>query len=569
MDTETSSPKALEAKLVGLSFSFGEGDAYYVHVSENPRLLSLLKPILEDNRILKYGHNLKYDYQVLLSEGISLSPLAFDSMVASYLLNPGSRAHDLDTLTFNEFGHQKIPIEDLIGKGKKQISMSEVPAERISPYACEDADFTLRLIKILLPRLVAEKTDHLFTNIEMPLIPVLAHMERWGISLDIKHLEKLGKKADIELKKIEKLIYELAGQEFNINSPAQLSNILFDVLGLEHLEVKKTKTGISTAATELAKLQGAHPVIDEIIKYRELAKLNNTYIKALPDLLSKADGRVHTSFNQTITATGRLSSSDPNLQNIPIRTDLGNEIRKAFTSDDGYNLLSLDYSQIELRIAATLSNDEAMLEIFRQGKDIHSATASKIFNVPLDEVTPRMRRDAKTINFGVLYGLSAFGLSERTKMERGEAKDFIEKYFEALPGINAYIQNTIDETRTRGFVTNALGRRRYLPEIRSSNYQVRSAAERAAVNMPIQSLNADIIKMAMIEINKNFRDEEDVRMLLQVHDELVFEVIQGKEAEFAAKLKGIMEGVYSLPAGLVVDIKMGKNWGEMATLGSN
>ena len=289
----------------------------------------------------------------------------------------------------------------------------------------------------------------------------------------------------------------------------------------------------------------------------------------MPDLLSKADGRVHTSFNQTITATGRLSSSDPNLQNIPIRTDLGNEIRKAFTSDDGYNLLSLDYSQIELRIAATLSNDEAMLEIFRQGKDIHSATASKIFNVPLDEVTPRMRRDAKTINFGVLYGLSAFGLSERTKMERGEAKDFIEKYFEAFPGINAYIQNTIDETRTRGFVTNALGRRRYLPEIRSSNYQVRSAAERAAVNMPIQSLNADIIKMAMIEINKNFRDEEDVRMLLQVHDELVFEVIQGKEAEFAAKLKGIMEGVYSLPAGLVVDIKMGKNWGEMATLGSN
>lgn len=562
-DTETTSTNSLEAALVGASFSFKEGEAYYVHLYEQPKMVEMLKPILEDNRLLKYGHNLKYDYQVLQNSGITLSPLAVDTMIASYLLNPGTRQHDLDTLVFNEYGHQKIPIDSLIGKGKKQIGMQEVPPEKVMPYACEDADFTLRLAKDLLPRIVKDKADELFSKIEVPLIPVLASMERWGISLDTEFLGKLGKKVNAELKKLEEKIYGLAGEEFNINSPAQLAVILFEKLGIESKDIKKTKTGKSTAATELAKMADLHPIIAEIQNYRELAKLSSTYIEALPELLSPADDRIHTSYNQTIAATGRLSSTDPNLQNIPIRTELGNEIRKAFVAEKGFNLLSLDYSQIELRIVSSLAKDEAMLEIFKQGGDIHAGTAAKIYEIPIEKVTPQQRRAAKTINFSVLYGVSAFGLSSRSEMTRSEAKDFIEKYFEAFPGISKFIKDTIEETRKRRYVTNPLGRRRYFPEIISSNFQVRSAAERAAVNMPIQSLAADIMKMAMIEVHKVCLDDKDIRMLLQVHDELVFEVKKGMEKEYADKLQKIMEGVYNLEAGVVVDAKVGQSWGAM------
>lgn len=567
VDIETSSLNPLEAEMVGVSFSWEENSGYYVHTYDNPKLLEMLKDVLEDNRILKYGHNLKFDYQVLLNEDIRLSPLAFDTMIASYLLNPGSRQHDLSTVIFNEFGHQMMPIEDLIGKGKKQISMSEVAPERTAPYACEDVDFTMRLAEKLMPRMVRDKTDHLFSEIEMPLVRVLARMERWGVALNKDFLDKLGDKTSQEIKKLEEKIYKLAGEEFNINSPQQLSVVLYEKLELDTSDIRKTKTGYSTAASELEKLMDKHPIITEIQNYRELTKLFSTYIEALPKLISPADNRVHTSFNQTVTATGRLSSSDPNLQNIPIRTELGNEIRKAFIAESSYNLLALDYSQIELRIVATLAKDEAMLEIFKHDGDIHAGTAARVFGVSEDEVTPNMRRDAKTINFGVLYGLSAFGLSQRSDMKRGEAKEFINKYFEKFPGVDKYIKETIENTRTRGFVVNPIGRRRYFPEIRSSNYAVRSAAERAAVNMPIQSLAADIIKKAMIKVHKELRDEENIRMLLQVHDELVFEAREGKEKEYAKILKEIMESVYTLEAGLIVDAKVGKNWGEMETLG--
>lgn len=563
-DTETTSMNPLEAELVGASFSFNEGEAYYVHLYEQPKMVLMLKPILEDNRLLKYGHNLKYDYQVLQNEGINLSPLAVDTMIASYLLNPGTRQHDLDTLVFNEYGHQKISIESLIGKGKKQISMAEVPPEKVTPYACEDADFTLRLAKDLLPRIVKDKSDELFSKIEMPLIPVLAQMERWGISLDTDFLMKLGKKVRADLKKLEEKIYKLAGEEFNINSPSQMAVVLFEKLKIESRDIKKTKTGKSTAATELAKMADAHPIIAEIQNYRELAKLSSTYIEALPKLLSEADNRIHTSYNQTIAATGRLSSTDPNLQNIPIRTELGNEIRKAFVAESGFNLLSLDYSQIELRIVSSLAKDEAMLEIFKQGGDIHAGTAARIYDIPVEKVTPDQRRAAKTINFSVLYGVSAFGLSSRSEMTRVEAKEFIDKYFEAFPAISKFIKDTIEETRKKRYVTNPLGRRRYFPEIISSNFQVRSAAERAAVNMPIQSLAADIMKLAMIEIHKECLDDADIRILLQVHDELVFEVKKGMEESYATKLQKIMESVYNLEAGVVVDAKVGKNWGEMS-----
>jgi len=566
VDTETSSEHALVAKLVGVSFSWKAGEAYYVHVWDEPEMIRMLKVVLEDTRIMKYGHNLKYDYEVLQNEGITLRPLVFDSMIGSYLLNPGSRQHDLDTLTFNQFGHTKIDIETLIGKGKKQITMAEVPAERIAPYACEDADYTFRLSEALLPRLVNDKVDHLFKEIEIPLIPVLAQMERWGISLDTEFLSKLSKQVSGEIEKLEKKIYKLAGEEFNINSPSQLAVILFEKLNIPKDDIKRGKTGISTAASELAKLLGLHPIIEEIMQYRELQKLSSTYIEALPELVAPADNRLHTSYNQTIAATGRLSSTDPNLQNIPIRTDLGNEVRKAFVAEKGYNLLSLDYSQIELRIAASLAKDEAMLEIFRKGGDIHAATAARIFNLPEDQVTPSQRRDAKTINFSVLYGVSAFGLSSRSEMSRAEAKQFIDRYFETFPGIAKYIEETIEETRKRRFVANPLGRKRYFPEIISSNFQVRSGAERAAVNMPIQSLAADIMKTAMIEVHKSLLDDENIRMLLQVHDELVFEVKEGEEEKYANKLREIMEGVYSLKAILKADAKVGKNWKEMIAI---
>jgi DNA polymerase-1 len=482
------------------------------------------------------------------------------------LLNAGTRQHGLDTLSFNELGYQKIPIEDLIGKGKNQISIKEVPLSRISPYCCEDVDMTLRLKELFEPQLEKEHLRKIFDEIEMPLVQVLAGMEDHGIELDSKFLNKLSSKAEIQIKDLESQIFKLTGEKFNINSPKQLKEVLFEKLKLFSVENRRTKTGLSTAADELVKMQDQHPAIPKILQYREVTKLQNTYLQALPLLVNEKTGRVHTSYNQTVAATGRLSSTDPNLQNIPIRGDgIGSEIRKAFVAEKGFKLLSLDYSQIELRIVAHLAGDKKMLEVFKNNEDIHTKTAMEIFSVPEKEVTKDMRRDAKTINFGILYGLSSFGLSSRiVEISRGEAKEFIEKYFRAYPSVEEYIEQIKLQVNQAGFVKNELGRIRKFPEIRSSQWQIRAAAERAAVNFPIQSLAADVIKIAMINIFKELQGKEgEIKMLLQVHDELVFEVLEDKVGFWLKKIKPLMESSIKLSVPVTVEAKAGNNWGEM------
>lgn len=565
IDTETTSINAIEAKLVGISLSFFAKEAYYVP-AEIVLASKDLRALISDPKLRKIGQNIKYDYLSLENEEIPVEGIYFDTMIASYLLNAGTRQYSLDTLAFNELGYQMQPITELIGTGKNQLTMDQVPVEKVSLYACEDADITFRLAKIFLPRLKEEKVLEIFDGIEMPLIPVLAGMERAGISLDIGLLEKLSLQAQKLIYALEKDIYRLAGEEFNIKSPKQLKEILFGKLGLESVMNKKTKTGISTAAGELEKMLGQHPVIEKIMHYREVTKLESTYLSVLPTLVNPATGRIHTSYNQTIAATGRLSSTDPNLQNIPVRGDgIGAEIRKAFVAAKGYKLVSLDYSQIELRIVAHISKDKAMLETFKKDGDIHLTTAMAVFGVPEKEITPDMRRDAKTINFGILYGLSSFGLSSRiSEVSHGSAKEFIEKYFEAYPGVRKYMDHTRDEVNQLGLVKNELGRTRKFPEIRSSQYFIRAAAERAAINFPIQSLQADIIKMAMINIGQAISGHADeVKMLLQVHDELVFEIREDKVDEWVKKLRPLMENSYKLSLPIRVDAKAGDNWGEM------
>lgn len=567
VDTETTSLSPQDAELLGISLAGKEGEAYYVPVGIiNDDLIK----ILADKNVNKIGHNLKYDSQILQHTTYNLRPLSFDTMIASYLLNPGNRQHNLDTLAFNELGYQMQPIEDLIGKGKKQISMADVPVEKVAWYSAEDADVTLRLKNLFEPQLKKEKLDQVFYEVEMPLVPVLADMEQNGIKLDVKLLNKLSGSVEVEIKNLEQDIYKLTGEEFNINSPKQLKEVLFDKLQLQSEEVKKTKTGLSTAAGQLEKLMGQHPVIPKLLEYRELAKLQSTYLLALPQLVNKKTGRLHTSYNQTIAATGRLSSTDPNLQNIPVRGEgVGSEVRKAFVTEKGCKLLSLDYSQIELRVVADLSSDEKMKEIFQQGEDIHTKTAMEIFNVPRDKVTGDMRRGAKTINFGILYGVSSFGLSERIReMTRYDAKQFIEKYFKAYPGVEKYIEDIKLQVNEEAFVRNRLGRIRKFPEIRSSQFFIRAAAERAAINFPIQSLAADIIKVAMINIYKelttyNLQHTTDCKMLLQVHDELVFEVAEDKVEYWAKKIKPLMENALKLSVPIEVEAKVGENWGEM------
>lgn len=564
VDTETTNLKPLESELVGVGLSWGEGEAYYIPAR-------LVRDCVELRRIFekgepKIGHNLKYDLLALRNSGINLSPLGFDTMIASYLLDPGTRQHNLDTLAFNELGYQMQPIEELIGKGKKQISMAQVPEEQVSWYCCEDVDMTLRLKKIFEPQLEQAGLKTIFRQVEMPLIEVLADMEAAGIRLDNKFLNQLAGEAEVEIKKLEQEIYRLTGTEFNINSPLQLKEVLFKKLGLQPIENRRTKTGLSTAAGELEKMIGQHPVIPKLLEYRELTKLQSTYLLALPELVSKKTGRLHTSFNQTVTATGRLSSTDPNLQNIPVRGEgLGSQIRRAFVAEKGYKLLSLDYSQIELRIVAHLSQDKKMMEIFKKGEDIHEKTAMEIFGVSPEQVTKDMRRDAKTINFGILYGLSSFGLSYRIgQLSRAEAKEFIQKYFRAYPGVERYIEQIKLQVNEEGFVRNELGRIRRFPEIKSSQYQVRAAAERAAVNFPIQSLAADVIKVAMINIYREIRNaKSEIRMLLQVHDELVFEVSEDQVNHYARLIRPFMEDAIKLSVPVSVEAKAGDNWGEM------
>ena len=581
IDTETDRLDAISGTIIGLSICYQEKQAFYLPLptdQERKRLLSQLKPILENQSVEKYGHNLKYDYLILKKYGIDLKPIIFDTMIASYLLNPNTRAHNLDQVAFVELGYEKISIQDIIGKGAKQKLLSQVPLKKVAEYSCEDADISFRLVKHFKPQLTGN-LKKLFYEIEMPLVRILADMEYEGIKLDTNHLQKLLVKVNQKITLLKKKIYQLAGTEFNINSTQQLRHILFEKLKISTAEIKKTKTGRSTAASELEKLRGTHKIIDYISQYREMTKLKNTYLEALPKLVNPQTGRLHTSYNQTTTATGRLSSSDPNLQNIPIRTETGQEIRKAFVADKGFKILSADYSQIELRIIAHLSNDLKMLEAFEKGEDIHAATASEIFGLPLAKITPKMRRIAKTVNFGILYGISPYGLAQGLNIKQKQAKQFIENYFESFKGVKRYIKETIAKAREIGYVETLLGRRRYLPEIHSQIPQVRNAAERMAINMPCQGTAADIMKIAMIEIKSKInpdakgsglrpkrRRTQNTKLLLQVHDELVFEVPENEVKKIAKQVKAIMENVFKLKVPLKVDIKVGNNWQEMSAV---
>ncbi len=484
-------------------------------------------------------------------------------MVASYLLNAGHRQHSLDTLAFVEFGYQMQPIEELIGTGKDQISMKDVAVEKASWYAGEDADLTYRLFEKYLPEIEKANLGVIFNDLEMPLIKVLAEIERNGVKINSEQLGKQSEEFGKEIKKIEKKAYKLAGEEFNLSSPKQLKEILFDKLKISTAGIGKTKTGLSTAAGELDKLQGQHEIIDLIIRYREISKLKSTYLDALPKLVNPETGRVHTSFNQTVTATGRLSSSDPNLQNIPIRTDEGRLIRQAFIAEDGYKLVKADYSQIELRVIASLANDKQMLAIFNSGGDIHTMTAALIHGIKPEEVTKELRRQAKEINFGVLYGMGAWGLSSRTGLSHSEAQKFIFRYFETFSEVKKWLDETVEIAKDKGYVETLYGRRRYLPEINSSIQQVKSTAERMATNMPIQGTSADLIKLAMIEIGSGLtKVSKDSRMILQVHDELVFEVPEKDVKKVAEYIDKAMCSVMKLRAPIEVEVSVGDNWGE-------
>ena len=585
-DTETANFEPVCAQLLGISFSWAEGEAYYLNLksqisnlksndlfnyknNQNKKevnWLTKLKPIFENEKIKKYGHNIKYDIEVMASYDIEVKGVEADSMIMSYLLNSGSRQHNLDTVTFSELSFQKISKDDLLGKGKDKKTFGEVDLEKLYNYSCEDADFTNRLVKKLFPQLKKANLEKLFYEMEMPLVQVLAYMEANGIIIDSKYLLKIKTRVNKEILELTGKIYKLSGVEFNINSTQQLREILFEKLALPIFGITKTKTGLSTGADELEKLKDQHPIIKLIQKYRELTKLMNTYIEALPELINKTTGRVHTSFNQSVTATGRLSSTEPNLQNIPIKSDLGKEIRQAFIAQKGYKLLSLDYSQIELRLAAHMSGDKKMIKAFLAGEDIHRATAAAINEVGLDLVTDNMRREAKATNFGILYGQGPHGLSQNADIPYARAKDFIDNYFLVYKDVKKYIEQTIADARAKGYTETLFGRKRYLPEINSSVAMVKKSAERIAVNTPIQGTAADIIKMAMVEIYKEIKlkyKKEEVKMLLTVHDELLFEVKNNIVEKCAKDFKAFMENVIKLKVPIIVDAKAGENWGEM------
>lgn len=562
VDTETTGLDPWNAKLLGLSFSWQKGTGWYVVATD--KRIDALRPVLEDRNIQKIGHNMKYDAEILKLNGVNLAPLSFDTMLASYLLNSTSRQHSLDALAFTEFGYEMMPIEALIGpKGKNQLSMEEVPVEKLGWYSAEDADFTWRLYERLQPKLEKIDDTGLFRDIEMPTVGVLVDMELTGIMIDTEFLSEMSKRVHADLKKVEKKIYTLAGNEFNINSPIQLKEVLFEKLNISTQGLGKTKTGVSTAADQLEKLKDAHPIIPLISQQREYSKLLSTYIDALPELVNKKTGRIHTDYNQAVAATGRLSSNNPNLQNIPIRTDLGAEIRKAFVASRGMRLISADYSQIELRIIASMAKDEAMMESFRKGEDIHARTAANINGVPLDQVTHQMRRAAKAVNFGIIYGLGYVGLSQSEGISRDEARAFIEKYFMIHKNIKAWIDNTKKLAHEKGFVETLFGRRRYFPEINSSNGMLVASAERQAINAPIQGTAADLMKLAMIHVHAGLSQvSAKAKILLQVHDELVIEVPTDDVEAVSAYVKKTMEGVYALNVPIEVGVGVGKNWGE-------
>ncbi len=567
-DTETTGLDAHDCELVGLSFSIKAHEAWYIPVPENQaeaqQLVDEFKLLFEDESIGKIGQNMKFDIAVLNNYGITVRGSLFDTMLAHYLLEPDMR-HGMDALAQNYLNYIPVSIETLIGKkGKNQQSMRLVDLEQIKEYAAEDADITFQLKETFEPKLAEDFTRKLFDEVEMPLVPVLASMEAEGVRIDPEMLSKFSAELATDIRKIELEIYELAGSSFNIASPLQLGKILYD-----HLRIvdnpKQTKTKqYSTGEEVLVKLIHKHPIVQKILDYRSLTKLKSTYVEPLPKLINAKTGRIHTSYNQAVAATGRLSSNNPNLQNIPIRTDLGSKIREAFVPrNDDFTLLSADYSQIELRIIASLSGDEAMCEAFRSGEDIHTQTASKIFCIPVEEITSEMRRSAKTVNFGIVYGISAFGLSERLNIPRKQAADFIDQYFKTFPGIKRYMESTIEQARNQDYVQTILGRRRYLRDIHSSNANIRGFAERNAINAPIQGSSADMIKIAMIRIwNVIQKENLQSKMIMQVHDELVFDVYKPETERIKSIIEEGMKNALPLNVPVEIEMNTGNNWLE-------
>ncbi|HSV97826.1 MAG TPA: DNA polymerase I [Spirochaetota bacterium] len=571
VDTETTSVNPVAAGLVGISLSVRENAGWYIPVQnlslfseeciDRSEALALLKPVLEDPSIRKIGQNIKYDIIIFRNAGIDIQGVYFDTMIASYLLDPSERRHNMDDMAMKFLNYKTTTFKELVSKGKDTLSITEVPLRELADYAVEDADITLRLYRILSTGLAGEGLDRLFHDVEMPLAGVLARMELSGVKIDLQHFKALSKENQRLLDETEERIHKAAGARFNINSTRELAGVLFDKLGLK--PVKKTKTGFSTDIQVLETLQGSHPVVDDLIAYRTFAKLKSTYIDSLPGLVLPSTGRIHTSFNQTVVATGRLSSSDPNLQNIPVRDEFGKKIRRGFVPDTGMILLSADYSQIELRLAAHLSGDEQMTEAFKNGIDIHSLTASSVFRVAMDAITPDMRRQAKVINFATIYGVSPYGLSQQAGISVRDAAEFINRYFATYPGFRRYIDETIAFAREKGYVLTILGRRRPIPEINSSAQFRREGAERIAINTPIQGTAADLVKIAMIDVQREI-DEKSYggRMILQVHDELVFEVPLDEKERFGAMVRAKMEGALKLSVPIVVDMGWGTDWGE-------
>lgn len=573
-DTETTSLDYMEARVVGVSFAIEPGKAAYVPFGHDylgapvqlteAVVLGKLKPLLEDPARLKVGQNLKYDRNVLLNHGIELQGIAYDTMLESYVLNSTASRHDMDSLARRYLNVETISFEEIAGKGVKQLTFNQIELEQAAPYAAEDADITLRLHQALWGKLSAEPgLAKVFSEIELPLLPVLARMERLGTTIEPKLLHQQSQEIEVRLAELEKQAHELAGQEFNLSSPKQLGEILFTKLGLPI--IKKTPKGApSTAEEVLAELAETYELPRLLMEHRGLAKLKSTYTDKLPLMIKPQTGRVHTSYHQAVAATGRLSSTDPNLQNIPVRNEQGRRIRQAFIPCAGYKLVAADYSQIELRIMAHLSGDKGLLTAFAEGKDIHKATAAEVFGVELDAVTSDMRRSAKAINFGLIYGMSAFGLAKQLGIGRAEAQKYMDLYFERYPGVLEYMERTRQQADAQGYVETLFGRRLYLPDIKSRNAGLRKAAERAAINAPMQGTAADIIKRAMINVDGWIRGIEDqsIRMLMQVHDELVFEIREEKLEEYIAIIKEKMSAAAELHVPLVVEAGTGDNWDQ-------
>lgn len=575
-DTETTSTDQMQAILVGISLAVEEGSGYYIPVGhatdDYPQLplqqvLEALRDPLTNPGIPKAGHNLKYDFILLARHGLRVAPLAFDTMIAEWLVNPNSRNLGLKNLAWVRLNMRMTEIEELIGKGKKQVTMAEAPVDLSAAYAAADADAVLRLVPILQRDLEMASAQNLFVHLEMPLVTVLADMEMAGVSLDRHFLSVMAQEVDARLIELSTRVFGMAGYEFNLNSTQQLSQVLFDRLGLVPPDrARKTSSGFfSTSAEVLESMKGQHEVVDLILDYRELAKLKSTYIDALPLQVNPQTGRIHTSYNQTGSVTGRIASSEPNLQNIPIRTETGRQVRKAFVAKAGYKLLAVDYSQVELRIAAHMSEDQGMLAAFKADQDIHRATAAAIYGVPIEAVSGEQRRHAKAINFGLLYGMSAFGLTRTTDLTLGEAENFITAYFQQFPGIRGYLERVKRQATQQGFVETLMSRRRYFPGLREAgNAQVRNREEREAINAPIQGTAADIIKMAMLRLPAALHEAGlDVQMLLQVHDELVFECNDKQLQETGALVQQVMEQAFDLAVPLKTEARVGLNWGDM------